>query len=256
MCVVHYSQGQYPALLSAAQQAARLAPRSAAAQTILAASYATVGQMREAVAAAREALRLEPDNYWPHHVLGFIHVREDRPQEALGEARRGAELRPNFPETQNLLAYVLNQLNQHPEALAAAERALRLKREPADEGWAFYNVATALDKLGRRDEAAAAFRRSLAAYNQVGRTLDPDDLYLMGNAYLQLEQDVQAVAAFRQAIRVRPNFPQSRYNLGVAYFAGGNRKGAMDEYNALKRLDPDRAARLLRVINGTPARRR
>ncbi|HWS56590.1 MAG TPA: tetratricopeptide repeat protein [Pyrinomonadaceae bacterium] len=248
--VVYYSQGQYPALLSAAQQAARLAPQNANTHTLLAASYATVGQMREAVASAREALRLDPDNYWPRHVLGFIHVREDRPQEALGEARRAAAMRPDYPETQNLLAYVLNQLNQHQEALAAAQRALQLRREPADEGWAQYNIATALDKLGRRGEAAAAFRQSLSAYNQVGRTLDPDDLYLMGNAYLQLEQDEQAVAAFRQAIRLRPNFPQSRYNLGVAYFAAGNRKGAMDEYNALRRLDPDRAARLLKVING------
>lgn len=250
MCVVYYSQGQYPAMLSTAQQAARLAPRSAAAHTLLSAALATVGQMKEAVAEAREALRLEPENYWPHHVLGFIHVREDRPQEALAEARRAASLRPNLPETQNLLAYVLNQSNQHQEALSLAQRALQLKREPADEGWAHYNIATSLDKLGRRPEAVDAFRQSLAAYNRVGRTLDPDDLYLMGNAYLQLEQDEQAVAAFRQAIRVRPNFPQSRYNLGVAYFATGNRKGAMDEYNALKRLDPDRAARLLKVING------
>ncbi|HYH83875.1 MAG TPA: tetratricopeptide repeat protein, partial [Pyrinomonadaceae bacterium] len=74
MCVVQYSQGQYPAMLSTAQQAARLAPKSANAQTMLAAAYATIGQMREATAAVRVALRLESDNYWPHFILGFIMV--------------------------------------------------------------------------------------------------------------------------------------------------------------------------------------
>ncbi|MDT7780221.1 MAG: protein O-GlcNAc transferase [Acidobacteriota bacterium] len=255
MCVFYYSQGQYPKLVSTAEQAARVAPKSAAAQTMLGAALATTGDMGGGMRAVREALRLEPDNYWPHHVLAFILVRDDKPQEALAEARVGVRLGPNYPETQNLLAYVLNQVGQHQEALTAAQAALRLKREPADEGWAFYNLATAQDKLGRREEALASFSASIKAYNQTGRTLDPDDLYLMGNAYLRLEQDEPAIKAFRQAILIRPNFPQARYNLGVAYFATGNRKGATDEYNALRRLDPARATKLQAIIGGKPGRR-
>jgi tetratricopeptide (TPR) repeat protein len=254
-CVLYYSQGQYPKLVSTAQQAARVAPKNAAAQTMLGAALATTGDMQGGMRAVREAIRLEPENYWPHHVLGFILVREDKPQEALAEARTGARLKPSYPETQNLLAYVLNQLGQHQEALTAAQAALQLKREPADEGWAFYNIATAQDKLARREEALASFGAAIKAYNQTGRTLDPDDLYLMGNAYLRLEQDEPAIKAFRQAINVRPNFTQARYNLGVAYFAVGNRKGATDEYNALRRLDPTRAAKLQAVISGKPGRK-
>jgi superkiller protein 3 len=255
-CVLYYSQGQYPKLVSTAQTAVRVAPKNAGAQTMLGAALATTGDMQGGMRAVREALRLEPDNYWPHHVLGFILVREDKPQEALAEAQTGARLKPNYPETQNLLAYVLNQLGRHAEALTAAQAALRLKRETADEGWARYNIATAEDKLGRRDEALASFGEAIKAYNQTGRTLDPDDLYLMGNAYLRLEQDEPAIKAFRQAINVRPNFPQARLNLGVAYFAVGNHKGAMDEYNALRRLDPARAAKLLAVIGGKPTPRK
>ena len=255
MCVYHYARGQYQQLVETAQQAARLQPQSAAAQTMLAAAVSIPGRMQDGIRPAREAVRLEPENYWPHQVLGFILVRLDRPQDALAEAREAVRLRPGAPETQNLLAYVLNQLGQHDEALRAAQEALRLKREPADEGWAHYNVATALQKAGRREEALEAYRQSLAAYNQVKRTLDPDDLYLMGNAYIRLEQEEQAVAALRQAVRVRPNFAQSHYNLGLVLFATGNRKGAMDEYNVLKTLDPASAARLLKII-GAPAPRR
>ena len=253
--MLHYYQGRYPALVETARQAARLAPGDASAQTMLGVALATTGDVAGGLRATREAVRLEPENYWPHHTLGLILVRDDKPKEALVEARTAARLKPNYAETQNLLAYVLNQLGQHAEALQAAQSALRNKHEPADEGWAHYNIATAQEKLGRADEARAAYTAAIRAYNQPGRTLDPDDLYLMGNAYLRLEQDPAAVKAFQQAINVRPDFPQARYNLGVAYFAVGNRKGAQDEYNALRRLDPARAAKLQAVIGGRPARK-
>lgn len=254
-CYLYYSRGQYPLLVETARRAAASAPQNAAAQTMLGAALATTGEMAAGLRVVREALKMEPGNYWPHHVLGFILVREDKPQEALAAAREGARLKPDYPETQNLLAYVLNQLGQHQEALRAAQSALRLKREPADEGWAHYNIATAQEKLNRADEARASFAAAIRAYNQPGRTLDPDDLYLMGNAYLRLEQDAPAIKALQQAIKVRPNFAQARYNLGVAYFATGNRKGAQDEYTALRRLDPARAAKLQAVIGGRPGRK-
>lgn len=248
--VLHYYQGQYPLLVETARRAAQVAPQNAGAQTLLGAALATNGDMAGGLRAAREAARLEPENYWPHHVLGFILVRQDKASEALTEARAAARIKPNEAATQNLLAYILNQLSQHAEALQAAQAALRNKHEPADEGWAHYNIATAQEKLGRAEEARASYGAAIRAYNQPGRTLDPDDLYLMGNAYLRLEQDPAAVKAFQQAIKVRPDFPQARYNLGVAHFAAGNRKGAQDEYNALRRLDPARAAKLQAVIGG------
>jgi tetratricopeptide (TPR) repeat protein len=248
--VLHYYQGQYPLLVETARRAVQVAPQNASAQTLLGAALATTGDMAGGMRATREGTRLEPENYWPHHVLGFIHIREDRPKEALTEARAAVRIKPNDPGAQNLLAYVLNQLSQHAEALQAAQSALQHKHEPADEGWAYYNIATAQEKLGRAEESKASYAASVRAYNQTGRTLDPDDLYLMGNAYLRLEQDPAAVKAFQQAINVRPNFAQARYNLGVAYFTVGNRKGAQDEYNALRRLDPARAAKLQAVISG------
>lgn len=255
MCEVYYAQGNYAAMYSTAQQAAKLAPTNYAARTILAIAHAVPGRMQEGMQEAREAVRLSPDSYWPRLVLGYIFVRTDRAQDALVEAREAVRLRPNQSGTLNLLGYVLNAVGQHGEALAVSQQALAAKREPSDEGWAFYNIATAHDRLDQRDAALDNYRQSIAAYQKVGRTLDPDELYLMGNSYLRLDQDEQAVAAFRQANKMRPNFAQSHYNLGVAYFANGDRKGALEVHNTLKKLDPTRAAKLLGVINGKSGRR-
>lgn len=253
---VHYSQGNYPLMLAATRQAVQLAPKSADALSMLAVAHAVTGEMDDALRLARQAAAAEPNNFRPQHAIAYVFVRTDRAPEALAAARRAAELKPAYPETQNLLGYVLNQLNQHQEGLEASRRALALKRDPADEGWSHYNIAVSLDKLGRPDEAQESFRKALAAYQNAGRTLDPDELYLMGYCYLKLEQDVQAVAAFRQAVRIRPNFAQARLNLGLAHFASGDRQGAAAELNALKRLDPERASRLQRVLAGRPPRKK
>ena len=255
MCSVYYGQGQYAAMLSTAQQAARLAPDNPDARVNLASAYAVPGQMKEAETEARQAARLAPETYLPHLALGFILARLDRAQDALAEAREAARLRPVSIETQNLLAYVLNLAGHSQDALAVGLQALALRHRPEDEGWAFYNVATSYNALGQQDKATEAYRKALAAYQQVGRTLDPDELYLMGTAYMRLDQDEQAVAALRQSIKIRPNFAQSRYNLGVAYFATGDRRGAGDEYNALRRIDPTRAAKLQSLISGKPPRK-
>lgn len=255
MCNVYYSQGNYTAMLSTAEQAAKLAPANFSARTTLAVSYAVPGRMQESMQEAREAVRLSPESSWPHLVLGYVLVRLDRPKDALAEAREAVRLRPNSSDSLNLLGYVLNALGQHGEALAVSQQALAAKHEPSEEGWASYNIATAHDRLDQRDAALDNYRRSIAAYQKVGRTLDPDELYLMGNSYLRLDQDEQAVSAFRQANKMRPNFAQSHYNLGVAYFANGDRKSAMEAHSTLKKLDPTRAAKLLSVINGKSGRK-
>ena len=203
--------------------------------------------------AVRQALKLEPENYWPPHVLVFILVRDDKPQE-LGRGARRVRLNTT---TRNGRTSSPTSSTTRPARRGFAGGAGRpaAQARAGDVGWAYYNVATAQEKLGRAEEARAAYTASIRAYNQPGRTLDPDDLYLMGNAYLRLEQDAAAVKAFQQAIKVRPDFPQARFNLGVAYFTLGNRKGAQDEYNALRRLDPARAAKLQAIITGRPGRR-
>ena len=58
----------------------------------------------------------------------------------------------------------------------------------------------------------------------------------------------ESVAAYQQAIRLKPNFAKAYYNLGVCYVAAGNTDAALQQYNFLKMLDAERAAKLYNVI--------
>ena len=71
-----------------------------------------------------------------------------------------------------------------------------------------------------------------------------------GNEKFDQKQYADAVNAYRAAILLRPNFAQARLNLGLTYAAAGNRRAAMEEYNQLRQIDPARAEKLLRVIQG------
>ncbi|MCD6405293.1 MAG: tetratricopeptide repeat protein [Planctomycetes bacterium] len=57
-----------------------------------------------------------------------------------------------------------------------------------------------------------------------------------------------AIAEFKEAIRINPDDAEAHYGLGVAYFKQGNRSAALDEYKILKDLDKDRANRLFGII--------
>jgi tetratricopeptide (TPR) repeat protein len=58
-----------------------------------------------------------------------------------------------------------------------------------------------------------------------------------------------AVEAFKQAIRMKPDFGKAYYNLGRTYMSMKNRDAAVEQYNILQNLDQDWADRLNAVIN-------
>ena len=71
----------------------------------------------------------------------------------------------------------------------------------------------------------------------------------MGEAYYEISLTSDAVEAFKQAIRLKPDFGKAYYNLGRAYMAMKNRDAAVRQYNILQNLDQDWADRLNGVIN-------
>jgi len=66
--------------------------------------------------------------------------------------------------------------------------------------------------------------------------------------YSQLEDYEKAIEAFKQAIRIQPDYIYAHYNLGMVFLVQGDRNSALDEYKILKDLDQDIADRLFDLI--------
>jgi Flp pilus assembly protein TadD len=105
------------------------------------------------------------------------------------------------------------------------------------------NMGVLLSQHNRNDEALAHFRESVR--------LNPkgvEGFRNLGNSLLMAGRTAEAIDAFRQAVWIAPKDPESHARLGYAYLLAGNTEFAGQEYNQLLRLDRRYAASLLDSI--------
>lgn len=59
----------------------------------------------------------------------------------------------------------------------------------------------------------------------------------------------EAIKAFKEAILVKPDYAEARYNLAITYLILKDRKAALVEHSVLKNLDQEMAIRLFDLIH-------
>jgi tetratricopeptide (TPR) repeat protein len=247
--LTYYSMKQFADALSSLQRAAQVTPNDPDVYDLMGAIYNELGRPEDAVAASRHAIGLRPNDAsasGSYISLSWYYSFSDQYQDSLDAARRAASLDPKQQMAFTNMCRALNDLGRSSDALAACQRALELK--PGD-GETLYYQGIAYGKLGQKQKALELYRQSAAAFERDAND-QTDYYYLRGNVYRQIGRDADAIEAYRTAILQRPNFAQARLNLGLTYAAAGNRRAAMEEYNQLRQIDPARAEKLLRVIEG------
>lgn len=164
-------------------RASQLNPGSAEAQFKLGFALYRMGANREAESAFRRALAAQPGNVDAMRGLGHVLVALDRPTEAADLYRAAAQTKPDY----------------------------RLHN----------GLGVALDMIGRRGAAQAAYRAGLA--------LKPKNLSLQNNLGLSLALDGKTDEAIR-TLRIVVANPRAsirhRQNLALAYGLAGRTKDA------------------------------
>jgi tetratricopeptide (TPR) repeat protein len=101
------------------------------------------------------------------------------------------------------------------------------------------NLGVCLGQSGRRTEAVTAFREALR--------LEPNFAqahHNLGVALAQLGDSDRAVASFRQALRLRPDYPEAQYNLANTLGGMGRQAESVESYRQAIRCKPDYAEAL------------
>ena len=131
---------------------------------------------------------------------------------------------------------------QYPQQLDALQKVIAAKPEM---GYAHLKLGNTLNSLGKREEAIKSF---LEAKKRL-----PDNPVLYNNlgwTYGQVGKTKEQIAAYRQAISLRPRYATARLNLGLVLLGQGDRKGAEEQYAALLPFDQGAADDLKKVIEG------
>jgi len=121
-------------------------------------------------------------------------------------------------------------------AIQEAVMRRRLEKYP-DDFLAHYNLAALFQFRGKLDEAIASYRDALR--------VDPSSVTAqnsLGAALLAADRIPEAIPEFRQVLNADPNYTNARYNLAHALALSGDLPAAAAEYATLLKQEPDDAS--------------
>lgn len=170
-----------------------------------------------------------------------------RHEELINLLKKRIQISPHNALASFYLGLALTRLSRSNEAIEAYKQAIR--NEPDDSGFR-YNLGVTYLKLGNHREAVEAFKQTVR--------IKPDDaeaLLNLGFSYSALGRYKEAIRAYNQAIRIKPDFVEAHYNLGEAYLKAKKKRMCIEQYEILKNLDSEYAAKLSNLIqNGLQKR--
>lgn len=159
----------------------------------------------EAERLSRRAVELNPNGAGASVNLGNILLLRGAVDEAELILRKVIELDPNgqAASAYNSLAYRFAGWGiRLDDALQFAQRAVQL----APEGWAFDTLATVHFRRGEWDQAEAAWKKCLEL---AGPPSDPSAWFHLGKVSERKNQISDAITAYEEALRLRPNYPEA-----------------------------------------------
>lgn len=132
--------------------------------------------------------------------------------------------------------YAWLRQNDYPKAASALSRVIQ--RNPEDIG--AWNLLGESQRLAGEPGRAA---QTLERASIVGRT-SFITFFLLGQAYRDTNRLDRASAAYREAVRLAPEFARAWFELGSAQARLGEFKQALGTVEALRKLDPALAEQL------------
>ena len=109
----------------------------------------------------------------------------------------------------------------------------RTSEEVHRDALAYHKPGVVHLKAGRYDEAIAAFKEAIAIKPDYDKAH-----YNIGVAYYRLGRHAEALAAFKKAIAIKPHYGLAHYNMGVTYEKLKQNKLAVAAYEKFISLEP------------------
>lgn len=189
------------------QKALEANPDLAEARSDFALALLKTGDHQGAERHIRQAVAIQPAEARYRLYLVDILEATGRNPEALEELQLAQEYAPERTDVLERLILKLDQLGQYATALQVAERAL-LELGEQFETWFF--VGYARFSTGDHEGAVTACRKAIDFRKDV-----PGIYVTLGSAVLAQGKIDEAMAAYRRALKVLPDYADASFHLGM-----------------------------------------
>lgn len=162
---------------------------------------------------------------------GLLHFALERQKRA-----------PDEPDWLVIAGYAWLRQGEYENAIASLSRVTRVSPEDVD-AWILFGETQRLAKqpgpaTQTLERASAIGRTSFALF------------FVLGEAYRDSGRLDRAIDAYREAVRIEPDFAPAWYELGVAQLRLNDPQAARVVSGQLERLDPELARDLANKIRG------
>lgn len=230
-------QGRYDEAAEHHRRAIEIDPDYALGWAGLANAHSLAGRHEEAAEAAGKSLSADaqsPNAAILHHIRAEALRRQQRHDEALALYRKALEIDSRLAQASAGMGVALFELERYGEAIASMERALVLAPELPAASSLHQLTGRALQELGRLDEAAEQFARTLE--------LDPRDTESLDRlAFLRFNAGryQEAIEHYRALLGVDPADATAHSNLGIALLNLERYEEAIRSLERSLELDPE-----------------
>jgi tetratricopeptide (TPR) repeat protein len=183
-------------------------------------------QMAEQV--IQQGLKVVREPYPLYMRLGAIRMMGGKVDEAREYFEKAITERPEIPVGYVAVAQSFFKERQDEKAASVLEKARQ--RIPSDYLLDYY-YGLALDRLGRKDEAAHAIEQALALNSTV-----PDIHFELGRVYFDLNRMDSAQMEFQQVIKMNPRHSKAYFQLSRIYARLGDAEKAHQYAEETRRL--------------------
>jgi len=161
---------------------------------------------------------------------GLSFLSKDDCEKALPYFEKATESDSNYAEAWAQTGFCNEKLGRHAEALEASKKAVTLR--PSAES--YFNIGLASYYLKQYKEAENAYRQSIK--------LDPynaaEAQYALGLVFRDWGKPDEEIQAYKQAIRLRPDYTVAYERLGSRYLKSKKYNEAIEIFRQLAALKP------------------
>jgi tetratricopeptide (TPR) repeat protein len=204
----------FAAAASEFQMAAQQDSQDRESRYNLALSLANAGQRQRGLKELRVILQGSPDWGLAWFGLGHVYAMLDRKVDAEQAFRKAVQLDGQLFRAHFELGKILEEKGDLDGAIDAFSAGIRVA---PDSAAARFRLAKLLRQAGRQGEAAEQYRATRDLRDQRGRGEQAAAAYARGVALVEQKQYATAIRELKQALELRPDFPETRAALAEAY---------------------------------------